>query len=63
MTRRAYITAWRDRETIGMRTPVDVFFSFGAEEAHPWPTKEQALSQCPIFNSYEVKVDWAESGE
>jgi hypothetical protein len=60
---RIYVTDWRDKETHGRTTPVEVFFSFQAEEAHAWHSKEQAQSLCRDFDSYEVKVDWTEDGE
>lgn len=60
--RRAYITDWRDKGTVGMRTEVEVFFSFGSLDAHPWPTQEQAQNECNNFNSYGIKVEWAEGG-
>ncbi len=61
--RRIYITGWYDKETLGMRTPVEVTFSFNPEEAHAWPSREVAESQCPVFDSYGVKVPWAAGGE
>jgi hypothetical protein len=61
--RKAYITDWRDKATTGMKTPVEVFFTFAAEEAHPWPSKEHAQSLCAEFDSYGVKVPWAEGGD
>ena len=60
--KRVFITGWRDEESIGARTPVEVNFSFRADEAHPWPSKEAAQSACSDFNSYAVMVDWAEGG-
>lgn len=61
--RRAYIAGWRDKESVGMRTPVEVFFGFRAEEAHAWPSEEEAQRHCPFFDSLHVRVSWAEGGE
>jgi hypothetical protein len=60
---RAYITGWQDRESEGMRTPVEVTFSFKPEEAFSWPSRESAQLACPIFDSYRVVVSWAKGGE
>jgi hypothetical protein len=61
--RKAYIPDWRDKANEGMRTPIEVFLTFVAEEAHLWPSKEHAQSLCTEFNSYRVKVPWAEDGD
>ena|SRR5579872_6451450 len=60
---RIYINGWRDKEPTGIKTPVEVSFTFKAEEAHAWPSEEQANRLCPVFDSYDVKVDWTEDGE
>ncbi len=62
MTHRAYITGWRDKDSIGARTPVEVNFSFRPEEANAWPSKEAAQSACSVFDSYAIRVEWAEGG-
>jgi hypothetical protein len=61
--KRIYISDWQDRKPVGMRTPVDVFFVFKPEEAHAWPSREQARTECEMyFNPYGVSVDWTEDG-
>jgi hypothetical protein len=60
--RKIYISNWLDKEPAGMTTPVEVFFSFHAEEAHPFPSKEEAQRQRTIFDSFNVRVDWTEDG-
>jgi len=61
--KRIYISDWQDRKPVGMRTPVDVFFVFKPEEAHAWPSREQARTECEMyFNPYGVSVDWTENG-
>jgi hypothetical protein len=62
MERRAYITGWQDKKSVGERTPVEVTFSFRAEDAHFWPSKQAAQRLCPEFDAYEITVDWAEGG-
>ena|ERR1022692_1866019 len=60
---RVYVVGCRDRERVGMRTPVDVYLTFRAEEAHSWRSREEAQRQCPIFDDYRVRVSWTEDGE
>jgi hypothetical protein len=49
-------------ESVGARTPVEVTFSFRAEEAHSWPSKQAAQTACSIFAAYDITVAWAEGG-
>ena len=61
--KRVYIAAWQDKKPVGMITPVEVVFVFKPEEAHTWPSKEQAQSQCEtFFNACGVTVDWTDDG-
>jgi hypothetical protein len=60
---RVYVVGCRDRERVGMRTPVDVYLTFRAEEAHSSRSREEAQRQCPIFDDYRVRVSWTEDGE
>lgn len=61
--KRAYILGCRDRESVGARTPVDVFFTFQAEEALTFLSKDEAQRQCEIFDSFWIRVEWAENGQ
>lgn len=61
--RRAYVSGWKDKEPSDGQIPVEVTFSFRAEEAHYWPSNESAQRNCDLFRSYGVNVDWSEGGD
>ena len=61
--KRVYIAGWHDKKPVGMITLVEVVFVFKPEEAHSWPSEEQAQGQCEtFFNMCGVTVDWTEDG-
>jgi hypothetical protein len=61
--RKAYITNARDLPgTGGGSTPVEVNFTLNPEHAASWTTREQAQHTCRVFDSYNIRVSWAEDG-
>lgn len=58
---KGYINHWREREKPEQHR-VDYWFSARIEQAATWPTKEEAESNCTIFNHHRIVIPSSQGG-
>lgn len=58
---KGYINRWQEREKPEQQV-VDYWFSSRIEGAATWPTKEEAESNCTIFNHHRIVIPSSHGG-
>jgi hypothetical protein len=59
---KGYISRWKEREKPEERGKIDYWFTSRAAIAARWETREQAESNCVIFDHHHIVIPSAEGG-
>lgn len=58
----AYINRWKERQQPHEQHIIDYWFTSDPAKAASWETKEEAESNCTIFDHHRIEVPLAEGG-